>query len=78
MSGRTTSARAIANRWRWPPDTFVPPCVISLSMPSGIACTNPRLRDLGASQRISIGGVRPSETQVRRHGAENRYARCGT
>ena len=25
IGARFTSARAIARRWRWPPDTFVPP-----------------------------------------------------
>jgi ATP-binding cassette, subfamily B, multidrug efflux pump len=39
ISGRTTSARAMASRWRWPPDTLVPPWLMSLSRPSGMART---------------------------------------
>ena len=34
------SARAMARRWRCPPETFVPPCVISASRPSSFDCTS--------------------------------------
>src|SRR5207237_506916 len=38
-AGSRRSARAIARRWRWPPETLVPPCAIGLSSPAGIART---------------------------------------
>lgn len=33
------SARAIAKRWRWPPETFVPPWEISVLKPSSMSST---------------------------------------
>ena len=30
-------ARAMHTRWRWPPETLVPPWAIELSKPSGFA-----------------------------------------
>ena len=39
---RLTSARAIASRWRWPPETFVPPWVIGASRPPSISSTKSR------------------------------------
>ena len=57
-------------RCRWPPDTFVPPWVIALSMPSGIACTKPLAWAISSASHSSASrGVGPPVAQVRRHGA---------
>ena len=80
-SGRTTSARAIASRWRWPPDTLVPPCVIALSMPSasparsrppGRSRARPRARPRWRpAAEAEVGGDRAGE-QVRAAAARSR------
>src|SRR5690606_19849940 len=38
-AGFATSARAMLSRWRWPPETLVPPWATGSSRPSGIART---------------------------------------
>ena len=35
--GRLTSARAIIRRWRWPPESWLPPSVTIVSRPIGMA-----------------------------------------
>ena len=79
ISGRTTRARAIESRCRCPPDTFVPPWVISLSIPSGIACTNPEAWAISSAchNSSSVASGRPK----RRFDAtvpEKRNGFCGT
>ena len=40
MRGSTTSARAIATRWRWPPESVIPRSPITVSYPSGSCAMN--------------------------------------
>ena len=55
---RFTSARAIARRWRWPPETFVPPWVIGASSPPSISSTKSRrLGDLERVPELLVGRV---------------------
>ena len=65
-----TSARAIASRWRWPPDTFVPPWVIGASSPSSIASTKSRPWAISsACQSSSSVASGVAEAQVAGDGA---------
>ncbi len=62
-----TSARAIASRWRWPPETLVPPWAIGASSPSGIASTKSRACATSSACHSSlVGGVRVAVAQVAR------------
>ena len=69
-SGLRTSARAMARRWRWPPDTFVPPWAIGASSPPGMARHEvARLGDLERLPQLLVGGVGVGEAQVAGHRA---------
>ena len=70
MSGRCTIARAIASRWRWPPDTLVPPWAMrpfeaALHVGDEVAA----LRDLERVPELGVGGLLAAEPQVGGHGA---------
>ena len=63
----STSARAIASRWRWPPETFVPPWVIGASSPPSISSTKSRrLGDLEGVPQLLVGRVLVAEAEVAR------------
>ena len=79
-SGLRTSARAMASRWRWPPDTLVPPWAMRRVEPAGH----------GARRSRRPGRPRAPPTSRRRWRRacrsagcsrtvpENRYGFCGT
>ena len=48
-----TSARAIDSRWRWPPDTLVPPCSMRASRPPGMARTKSAAWATSSASHIS-------------------------
>ena len=77
--GRLTSARAMARRWRWPPDTFVPPWSTGASSPPGMAATKSRAwATSSAVQRSSSVASRPANRRLSATVPLNRYACCGT
>ena len=54
MRGRRSSARAMARRWRWPPESVVPPCALSVASPAGNPATERALR---AALRAEAAGT---------------------
>ena len=59
------SARAIASRCRWPPETLVPPWAIGASSPSGMRLDEvARLGDLEGRPQLLVGGVGLAVAQV--------------
>ena len=65
MRGRWTIARAIARRWRWPPETLLPPCAIGRVETVGHRLDEgARLRDLEGAPQLLVGGVGLAVTQV--------------
>ena len=79
MRGRCTIARAIARRWRWPPDTFVPPCAMGASSPSGIWLTKSLAWAISRARQssASVASSRPKR-RLEAIVPVNRNGRCGT
>ena len=70
MLGLATRARAMASRWRCPPETLVPPWAIGDSEPAGHGPDE--VLGLGDPQRVPqlvVGGVGVAVAQVAGHGA---------
>ena len=60
-----STARAIASRWRWPPETLVPPWATSASSPSGMRAHEVvGLRDPQRRPHLVLGGVGLAVAQV--------------
>ena len=58
-------ARAMAMRWRWPPDSVTPRSPTAVSNPCGRRSMNSRReRELGRALDLGVGGVRPAEADV--------------
>src|SRR5437660_5529235 len=66
MAGRLTIARAIASRWRWPPETLVPPWSIGASSWPGMAATKSRACAISSAPELRVSGALVAEAEVLR------------
>ena len=58
------NARAIAMRWRWPPDSFTPRSPTMVAMPLGRASMKSHRAAAAACQHFLVGGARPPVADV--------------
>ena len=87
MRGSARMARAIATRWRWPPESLTPRSPTIVSYLSGSCSTNSSQRAIAAARRTCLASARPgarrrcSRRPCRRRGScpgGRRRAACGS
>ena len=79
MSGLCTIARAIASRWRWPPDTLVPPWAMRAFSPPSMSATKSRPCAISSAcqSSASVASSRPNR-RLEATVPAKRKGRCGT